>query len=264
MKWIHCCVIWFCIIVAAPAGAIVGDLNLDSRVDLDDFFILSDNFGKTGEPDFPDTIRITLTDTLYLQGPVPSAAPGQNSPGLIDGYWDLDVQHGVLTVDLGPGHEIQRRRIMRVINTDSSRIWMRWYWKPSGHLLQEEVYTYTTIMLAENIFGFYGDYNADRGLSTRYYYDADMNISSSLKKNARDIRAWDSDEIFIDLGISDLASWAEPYEGGEGYLGFLPIDKSDAYIFARGNRSDVENWTFGYEQFRWSKNGIDWEAELAK
>ena len=33
-----------------PVHAVIGDLNLDGVVDLQDFFILADNFGREGEP----------------------------------------------------------------------------------------------------------------------------------------------------------------------------------------------------------------------
>jgi hypothetical protein len=36
------------------ASAITGDLNLDGVVDFDDFFIFTDNFGKSGSPSSAD------------------------------------------------------------------------------------------------------------------------------------------------------------------------------------------------------------------
>jgi hypothetical protein len=37
--------------MSGPASAVVGDLNRDGVVNLKDFFIFSDNFGETGQPD---------------------------------------------------------------------------------------------------------------------------------------------------------------------------------------------------------------------
>ena len=54
------------IAVCAPATAVIGDLDRDGDVDFDDFFILADNFGKTGNPDDPDTITIVLRDTVFV------------------------------------------------------------------------------------------------------------------------------------------------------------------------------------------------------
>ena len=48
------------LLVASPLFAVTGDLDRDGDVDLDDFFILADNFGKRG-PAAPET-RI---ETVY-------------------------------------------------------------------------------------------------------------------------------------------------------------------------------------------------------
>ena len=50
--------------VATPAFAVLGDLDLDSDVDFDDFFLFVDNFGKTGPP---DTLRVVVRDTLVVE-----------------------------------------------------------------------------------------------------------------------------------------------------------------------------------------------------
>ena len=42
-------------LVARPATAVVGDLNADGKVDLQDFFILADNFGREGAPEVART-----------------------------------------------------------------------------------------------------------------------------------------------------------------------------------------------------------------
>ena len=39
------------LICAVPVHAVIGDLNLDGVVDLVDFFILADNFGREGAPE---------------------------------------------------------------------------------------------------------------------------------------------------------------------------------------------------------------------
>jgi hypothetical protein len=46
--------------------AIAGDLNGDGIVNYDDFFVLVSNFGKRGPIETPDTVRVTLVDTLLL------------------------------------------------------------------------------------------------------------------------------------------------------------------------------------------------------
>ena len=48
------------LVCALPVHAVIGDLNLDGVVDLKDFFILADNFGREGAPEVcedPDTRR---------------------------------------------------------------------------------------------------------------------------------------------------------------------------------------------------------------
>lgn len=51
---------------AVPASALSADLNKDGTVDFDDFFLFTDQFGQSGDPDVSDTIRVTQTDTLVL------------------------------------------------------------------------------------------------------------------------------------------------------------------------------------------------------
>ena len=53
-------------VISTPVYAILGDLNEDGRVDFQDFFIFSDNFGKSGPVDssIPDTVVVTVRDTL--------------------------------------------------------------------------------------------------------------------------------------------------------------------------------------------------------
>lgn len=59
-------VLFWVLLIPVCAGAILGDLNRDGQVNFDDFFILADNFGKTGPPDIPpDTVRVVRTDTVY-------------------------------------------------------------------------------------------------------------------------------------------------------------------------------------------------------
>ena len=52
------------LLFTTAAAAVTGDLNRDGRVDFDDFFILTDNFGKVGAPEAPDTIVVVQVDTL--------------------------------------------------------------------------------------------------------------------------------------------------------------------------------------------------------
>lgn len=49
---------------AVPASAVLGDLNRDGRVDYDDFFLFASNFGVVGLPEQPDTVRVTVHDTV--------------------------------------------------------------------------------------------------------------------------------------------------------------------------------------------------------
>ena len=51
-------------LTAWPVWSIPGDLDLDGKVDFDDFFILADNFGREGPP---DTLRVTVVDTLKVE-----------------------------------------------------------------------------------------------------------------------------------------------------------------------------------------------------
>jgi internalin A len=52
--------------VCSPLAAVTGDLDRDGDVDFDDFFIFSDNFGRTGSPDDSDTITVVLRDTITI------------------------------------------------------------------------------------------------------------------------------------------------------------------------------------------------------
>jgi hypothetical protein len=62
--------------LAIAAHAVTGDLNLDGAVDFDDFFILADNFGKSGPPE---------------EG-CGAAEEGTEEPvGTIDDYYPLQV-----------------------------------------------------------------------------------------------------------------------------------------------------------------------------
>ena len=56
------------LLIWASAGyGVPGDLNRDSVVDFDDFFIFADNFGMEGSPDVIDTVEVTIFDTLTVQ-----------------------------------------------------------------------------------------------------------------------------------------------------------------------------------------------------
>ena len=41
--------IMIAVVLQTPSWSITGDLDRDGDVDFDDFFLFSDNFGKTGE-----------------------------------------------------------------------------------------------------------------------------------------------------------------------------------------------------------------------
>jgi len=45
------------LLVATPVLAVLGDLNKDGTVDLEDFFIFADNFGKAGAPEAAGDLR---------------------------------------------------------------------------------------------------------------------------------------------------------------------------------------------------------------
>ena len=55
------------LLLTAAAWAIPGDLNLDGKVDFDDFFFFADQFGKEGPP---DTLRVVVMDTVTVVEPV--------------------------------------------------------------------------------------------------------------------------------------------------------------------------------------------------
>lgn len=56
---------WFIIwLIALPVWGIPGDIDQDGDVDFDDFFILGDNFGKKGPPEY---VRITVYDTITVE-----------------------------------------------------------------------------------------------------------------------------------------------------------------------------------------------------
>ena len=266
------------------AESLPGDLDRDGDVDFTDFFIFSDNFGKTGAPDLPDTVfvpvtdtvvvtvtdtlLVTVTDTLHLQGPVPASPPSGGEAGLIDGYWHTVVTHEVLTFDLGPDYQTTDHRIMRVLSAGDGKIFQRYYLKPGGHLLQEEVTHYSTIPITDSIHSFRGDRAADEDASTRFFYDSDMQVISTEHANARDFWTGQQDRgVFIGYLYSRENIFLNSPQTGssEEYLGLSQLNDIEAYIYADRDRDDVENLVVeGDEDWRWSKDGIDWDAELAK
>ena len=68
LRWIAL-FIW---VSQAPATAVPGDINRDGKVDFADFFILAENFGKTGPPE-TDCEPIggdeepTVQDSVYVE-----------------------------------------------------------------------------------------------------------------------------------------------------------------------------------------------------
>jgi hypothetical protein len=62
IKWIVCL---FFILRAGITSALPGDINRDGTVDFDDFFLLADDFGRSGPPvGVADTVFIVRRDTL--------------------------------------------------------------------------------------------------------------------------------------------------------------------------------------------------------
>ena len=66
------CFVLFIFAESLPAlEKLPGDINGDRRVDFGDFFILAQNFGKTGGRTFnpnanTDTVRVTVRDTIKI------------------------------------------------------------------------------------------------------------------------------------------------------------------------------------------------------
>ena len=93
--------------MSGPANAVVGDLNRDGVVNLLDFFIFSDNFGETGQPDVSDC---TVTGPLVDDG---SVVPGLLSVGIsLGGFrnWDADAENEGTSVTRGCGPLLRRYR----------------------------------------------------------------------------------------------------------------------------------------------------------
>ena len=55
-------------VLHTPSWSITGDLDRDGDVDFDDFFLFSDNFGKTGEVETIDCGEDTPTTSLVFSG----------------------------------------------------------------------------------------------------------------------------------------------------------------------------------------------------
>ena len=55
-------------VLSTPSWSITGDLDRDGDVDFDDFFLLADNFGKTGEVESIDCGEETQTTPLTFSG----------------------------------------------------------------------------------------------------------------------------------------------------------------------------------------------------
>ena len=78
-----------------PTHAVIGDLDLDGDVDLEDFFIFADHFGQTGPPDtlrvvevVYDTLLIeTVYDTVSVEFVEPPADIKTVKPDSIVGGW---------------------------------------------------------------------------------------------------------------------------------------------------------------------------------
>lgn len=266
------------VLVAGPATAVVGDLNLDGVVDLKDFFIFADHFGQKGPPDtlrvevidtltvtVLDTVEVVIRDTVHLQGPVPDGLPPTEQTGLIDGYWKRDPYHKTMMLSLAGDQGSARVRVMRVLSADSGIVYARWYIKPTGHLLQEEAYHYSTMQIGENLYALYGDSSSDQMLSTRYFYDADMQVIGSVKASAWEFHR--SSREYVALIAEDFIPQPSvhpnplPYcTTNNGYLWFEERRTGLADISCELSTSDLPlSWNTW-----WSKDGIDWETELQK
>ena len=91
---------------AGPATAVVGDLNRDGVVDLEDFFVFADNFGRRGQPEtFPaalpgssflcacPTVDCTATGPLVDDGSViPDLLSVRFDAGSGPHNWDADAE----------------------------------------------------------------------------------------------------------------------------------------------------------------------------
>jgi len=76
--------------MSGPASAVVGDLNRDGVVDLEDFFVFADNFGETGQPEFSDCI---VTGPLVDDGSViPDLLSVTINAGSGPHNWDADPE----------------------------------------------------------------------------------------------------------------------------------------------------------------------------
>ena len=91
--------------MAGPASAVVGDLNRDGVVDLEDFFVFADNFGRRGQPEtFPalpgssflcacPTVDCTSTGPLVDDGSViPDLLSVRFTTGEGPHNWDADAE----------------------------------------------------------------------------------------------------------------------------------------------------------------------------
>jgi hypothetical protein len=78
---------------AVPTLAIPGDLNLDGRVDFDNFFLFADNFGQIGPP---DTLRVEMIDTLIVE--LSTVVFDTTEITVFDTVF-LDTVHDTLTVE---------------------------------------------------------------------------------------------------------------------------------------------------------------------
>ena len=82
----------YLILTGAPryiAASIPGDLDLDGDVDFSDFLIFSSNFGRRGDPPTvpePETVYVTVTDTVYISG---SANEHPKSGASLLGFWSF-------------------------------------------------------------------------------------------------------------------------------------------------------------------------------
>jgi len=237
----------FLLLTATAVWAIPGDLNLDGVVDFEDFFLFADNFGKEGPPDtlrvvvtdtifvqVYDTTRVTFWDTVVVADPSPGLYTPQRQMSLIDTSDPLEgmrvdsVKHFEAEFRLGTGLERETHQLIQVSYFEANQIITKVYLKPSGHLVEKKTVSYEVEVVNqteghvefwfEPASGFLYDDN-----SVRYLYDADMNQVGSTEGGLAESITGDyfwlaGRRIFI-LDLDENGYWEVNYSKDE----FAPL-----------------------------------------